>query len=192
MPELENIAAAKHRNILSGDLFYHATKRRKLESIVTYGLLSPTYAQRIGVTIDVEFPGSSLPDFVYLSKSADQRKENTFFITTATSSFLHPGFVVVLLSREGVLVEKARPWSDPEGMFSLDEVMTKDFVQQGSLVGFAVATEVFPRVVNKNEEMILDAIRRAYSNNPELAVPLYDQIGNIIWPDKLNNHLYPK
>lgn len=188
----EQVAQEKIRDILAGDLYIHFTRREKVAGIVRWGLLSPEHAEKYvlpGIVV-AEHPAKSWPDYVYFYQQREKPNKNSLFLTIYGNPMFddrdNPRFetnIAIVISREGIEDEKAFPLFPSNKDL---QRMTRWKINRENIKGVVVVAG--PRgdyslpVIQTHLQDVIRQIQEASKENPELAVPVYDQEGNILWP----------
>lgn len=192
----EQVTQEKIRDILAGDLFIHFTRKEKVAGIVRWGLLSPEYAEKHvfpGMVL-AEHPTKSLPDYVYFYQQRENPNKNSLFLTIYGNPGLddqdNPRYernIAIVISREGIEDEKASPHFPDSSTQDLQRMVRWEIPQKnikGVVVVAGPKGDYSLSVIQEHVRDVIRQIQEISKENPELAVPVYDQDGNVLWPMK--------
>lgn len=192
----EQFAHEKIRDILAGNLFIHFTRKGKVAGIVRWGLLSPEYAEKHvfpGMVV-AEHPTKSQTDHVYCYQQVENPNKNSLFLTIYGNPQLddqdNPRYernIAIVISKEEIEDEKAFPYFPDSSNQDLQRMVRWE-IPQKNIIGVVVVAG--PRgdysllVIQEHVRDVIRQIQEISKENPELAVPVYDQDGNVLWPMK--------
>lgn len=185
----EEIAKEKIRDILAGDLFVHFTHLNSVPYILRDGILSKSYAASLGIKeVVAEWPIQSSPNHVYYYRESKSEEENRKFFQFMFSPQIQTSQnIVVLLDKSQIIDEEAKPQMPLSILLpGWGQGMAWQRIPQEAIVGITVLSGALGNYLTperqKDIESTIGYIKDASSSNPYLAVPVYDQNGNVLWP----------
>lgn len=181
----QEAALEKARNILDGDLFVHYTKMSKIPGILRHGLLSQQAAKQKGEEIETEWPTKSNPEYVYVFdlKSEEITTEDLLFVLGRDIS-VWDKTVEVLILKEGVVTQPALPFISQA--FPELQRMIKHSVPLENIVGLTIGgrenKDGHIEIEPYSKNLLIKQIQTATKVNPQYAVAVYNQRGDMLWP----------
>lgn len=187
----------KERDVLKGNLV-HLTTMDRISSILEKGLLSTQAAQASGIEGDFTKWDRSRKDQVYLYEQVESPEDNNLFllITGAPRNQIHKDNIAVVISSVPDNPLQIKP-ADPtfpsvtgRPVFSEErQKMVQDKLGRENIQGIILVAGPPPNNY-ENQDMkdqlsqLQKDMETVSQQNPDLAVPIYDQNGNMLWPVK--------
>ncbi len=186
LTQAREAAKEKIRDVLTGDVFMHFTRLSRIPGILEDGVLSQSFAKDLGRKYTQEYPFKSKTDYIYYWKpSKDKEKNKEDLSVMFHTGILHAQNILVLIDKNEVVDQYADPalWYEFPGW---SQGMTWQRVPKEGIVGVMILAgaqgDYSTPERQEGIKVVVGHIQKASEHNPRVAVPVYDQGGNVLWP----------